>query len=385
MERIFLNLYPDRIRANIHRISRARPAGTRRCLVIKADAYGLGAQVLAPLLNADVDFFATATAFEGISLRGCGVTKPILILGFTAREDWPALMCQKIRITVYRKEDAEDLSAIATRLGETALVHFKVDTGMNRLGFEADEEGIALMARLARLPGLELEGLFSHFARADEADLTATRRQYALFQRVKEGLAREGVKPPICHIANSAAALAFPEAAEQMVRLGLAAYGHYPSEEMSRPLDLLPVSELKSHVVMVKDLFPGEEVSYGGHFAAKEAMRIATVPVGYADGYTRRLSGKGRVLIHGQYAPIIGNICMDQMMVDVSHIPGVRLGDIVTLIGRDGEQEITLEELAEKSGILHYEIQCGLSRWRNERHIIREEIEETEPASARDK
>ena len=374
MERIYLNLYPDRIRANIDHIAARLPQGIKRCLVIKADAYGLGAQVLAPLLDPYVDFFATATAFEGISLRGCGVTRPILILGFTARDDWPALMCQKIRITVYRKEDAEDLSEIASRLGEKALVHFKVDTGMNRLGFEANEEGIALMARLARLPGLEVEGLFSHFARADEADLGATRQQYALFRQVKEGLAREGIVPPLCHIANSAGALVFPEAAEQMVRLGLAAYGHYPSEEMDRPLALLPVFELKSHVVMVKDLFPGEAVSYGGHFVAKEPMRIATVPVGYADGYTRRLSGSGRVLIHGEFAPIIGNICMDQMMVDVSHIPGVKLGDTVTLIGRDSEKEIKLEELAEKSGILHYEIQCGLSRWRNARHVIREDL-----------
>lgn len=374
MERIFLNLYPDRIRANIEHIMAALPPGVKRCLVIKADAYGLGAQELAPLLDPYVDFFATATAFEGVSLRGCGITKPILILGFTARDDWPALMCQRIRITVYRKEDAEDLSEIATRLGETALVHFKVDTGMNRLGFEADDEGIALMARLARLPGLEVEGLFSHFARADEADPAATRRQYEGFQRVKEGLAREGVLPPLCHIANSAAALAFPEYAEQMVRLGLAAYGHYPSEEMTHPVPLQPVSELKSHVVMVKDLFPGEEVSYGGHFVADRALRLATIPVGYADGYTRRLSGQGRVLIKGEYAPILGNICMDQMMADVSHIPGVKLGDEVTLIGRDKEKEITLEELAEKSGILHYEVQCGLSRWRNERHIIREEL-----------
>lgn len=374
MERIYLNLYPDRIRKNMDSITQALPAGTKRCLVIKADAYGLGAQVLAPLLDPWVDFFATATAFEGISLRGCGVTKPILILGFTAREDWAALMRQKIRITVYRKEDAEDLSALASLLGETALVHFKVDTGMNRLGFEADAEGVALMARLARLPGLEVEGLFSHFARADEKDLSAVRRQYERFLQVKEGLAGEGLAPPLCHIANSAAAMAFPEAAEQMVRLGLAAYGHYPSDEMTHPIKLLPVSELKSHVVMVKDLFPGEEVSYGGRFVAREPMRIATVPVGYADGYTRRLSGKGRVLIHGEYAPIIGNICMDQMMVDVSHIPGVKLGDGVTLIGRDQDNEISLEELAENSGILHYEIQCGLSRWRNERHVIREEL-----------
>ncbi|MBO4838235.1 MAG: alanine racemase [Lachnospiraceae bacterium] len=374
MERFYLNLYPDRIAANIRAIKERLPEGTKTCLVAKADAYGLGARELAPLLEPMVDFFAAATAYEGISLRNSGVQKPILILGFTARDDWPALMRQKIRMTVYRKEDAEDLSRIALEHGTKALVHFKVDTGMNRLGFEADDAGIALMASLAKLPGLELEGLFSHFARADEEDDTPTREQYARYQKVKAGLAAQGVVPAICHIANSAAAIAFPEMAENMVRLGLAAYGHYPADEMPHSVKLLPVAELKSHVIMVKDLYPGEAVSYGGHFVAERKMRLATIPVGYADGYTRRLSGKGRVLIHGKEAPICGNICMDQMMVDVTDIPGVRLSDDVTLMGRDGDLEITLEELAEKSGILHYEIQCGLSRWRNLRHIIREEI-----------
>ena len=374
MERLYLNLYPDRIAANIRAIREHLPDGVRTCLVAKADAYGLGARELAPVLEPMVDFFAAATAYEGISLRNCGIQKPILILGFTARDDWPALMRQKIRITVYRKEDAEDLSRIASELGTKALVHFKVDTGMNRLGFEADDAGIALMTSLAGLPGLELEGLFSHFARADEEDGTPTREQYERYRKVKEGLAANGISPPICHITNSAAAIVFPEMAENMVRLGLAAYGHYPADEMPHPVKLLPVAELKSHVIMVKDLFPGEAVSYGGHFVADRPMRLATIPVGYADGYTRRLSGKGRVLIHGRAAPICGNICMDQLMADVTDIPGVRLGDDVTLMGRDGGEEITLEELAEKSGILHYEFQCGLSRWRNLRHIIREDI-----------
>lgn len=372
MERIYLNLFPDRITENIRSIMRNLPEKTRRCLVVKADAYGLGAKILSTVMEPEIDYFATATAYEALSLRRSGISKPILILGFTAREDWEALIREKVRITIYRREDAEDLSLIASRLGEKALVHFKVDTGMNRLGFEADDDGIRTVAELSRLPGLVPEGLFSHFARADEADLGPTRKQYELFLHVKNELKKEGIVPEICHIANSAAAIAFPEAAEDMVRLGLAAYGHYPSDEMRHSIRLLPVAELKSHVVMVKDIFPGEAVSYGGTFVAKKAMRLATIPVGYADGYSRRLSGKGRVLIHGEYAAICGNICMDQMMVDVTHIPDVKLGDGVTLIGRDKNHEITLEELAEKSNILHYEIQCGLSRWRNERHLIRE-------------
>lgn len=374
MERIYLNLYPRRMVENINTIMERLKPGTKTCLVVKADAYGLGAELVAPEMESSVDFFAVATAYEALRLRRCGIAKPILVLGFTAREDWEALVAAGVRITVYRREDGEDLSALMQRLGQRALVHFKVDTGMNRLGFEADEDGIALMACLAALPGIEAEGLFSHFARADEENLAPTESQFGRFLFVKEGLARRGIHPPLCHMANSAAALVMPEAAQDMVRLGLAAYGHYPGCEMARPVLLQPVFELKSHVVMVKNLLPGEAVSYGGLFVADKPMRLATIPVGYADGYTRRLSGLGRVLIRGQAAPICGNICMDQMMVDVTHIPGVKLGDAVTLIGRDGDQEITLEELAEKSGILHYEIQCGLSRWRNERHIIREEI-----------
>ena len=372
MERIYTNLYPGRMASNIRRIMAALPSGTKTCLVVKADAYGLGAELVGPAMEPHVDFFAVATAYEALRLRQYGVRKPILILGFTARDDWKELVREQIRLTVYRREDAEDLSRLMQETGGQALIHFKVDTGMNRLGFEADEEAVKLMAQLAGLPGLKIEGLFSHFARADEADLTETRRQLARFLAVREGLAALGVRPEICHIANSAAALEFPEAALDMVRLGLAAYGHYPSDEMLHGLPLQPVAELKSHVVMVKDLFPGEAVSYGGHFVADHKMRLATIPVGYADGYTRRLSGKTRVLIRGRSAPVCGNICMDQMMVDVSDIPGVRLGDPVTLIGRDGGEEITLEELAEKSGTLHYEFQCGLSRWRNERHLIEE-------------
>ena len=372
MERIYFNLYPGRMAENIQNIMGRLPAGTRSCLVVKADAYGLGAELVAPALETYVDFLATATAYEALRLRDIGIQKPILVLGFTARDDWESLVRQHVRITVYRREDAEDLSHLMEGLGLQALVHFKVDTGMNRLGFEADEAAVELLARLARLPGLKAEGLFSHFARADEADLSVTRRQYELFRQVKSGLAARGVKPEICHVANSAAAMVMPEAAEDMVRLGLAAYGHFPSGEMDRPLKLKPVAELKSHVVMVKDLLPGEAVSYGGLFVADRPMRLATVPVGYADGYSRRLSGRGRVLIRGCFAPICGNICMDQMMVDVSRIPGVKLGDTVTLLGRDGEGEISLEELSEKSGLLHYEIQCGFSRWRNERHLIQE-------------
>ena len=372
MERAYINLYPERMRGNVRRIMQRLPERTKLCLVVKADAYGLGAAQLAPALESDADFFATATATEALQLRKCGITKPILILGFTGREDWPELVRSGVRITVYRRAYAEELSRMMVRLGETALIHLKLDTGMNRLGFEPNEEDADELLKIAALPGLKVEGLFSHFARADERDLSAARTQYERFCWMKQTLKARGLAPEICHIANSAAAMVFPEAAEDMVRLGIAAYGLVPSSEMDIPVKLEPVAEWKSGVVMVKDLLPGEAVSYGGKFTAKRFMRLATVPVGYADGYTRRLSGKSRVLIRGQYAPVCGTICMDQMMVDVTDIPGVATGDEVTLIGRDGDKEITLEELASLSGNLNYEFQCGLSRWRDGRHVIEE-------------
>ncbi len=369
MERAFMNLYPERMAENIRNIRKGLPPETKICLVVKADAYGLGAALLAPAMENRTDFFAVAAAEEALKLRACGICKPILILGYTAPEEWKALIEQEVRLTVFRKEDAEALSALAESLGRRAFVHFKIDTGMNRIGFEADETGAETIASLSKLPGLEAEGLFSHFARADEKTTDAAQEPYRRFRFVKERLIQLGACPPICHIANSAAAMVFPEAAEHMVRLGIAIYGLYPSGEMPHSVKLQPVAEVKSRIIMLKTLSPGEAVGYGGRFVAEKPCLLATVPVGYADGYTRRLSGKASVLIRGQEAPVRGNICMDQMMVEVTHIPGVKEGDEVTLIGRDGEKEIRLEDLADMSGLLNYEFQCGLALLRGRRQL----------------
>ncbi len=363
-------LHLDRMSRNIERIMAPLPKGTRTCLVIKADAYGLGVVPVARIMEKQADFFAVATAEEALELRENGITKPILILGYADPAFYEKLVAEKVRLTVYQETQAEELSWTGARLGTEALIHIKVDTGMNRIGFEPTPEDADRVAVLKGLPYLKIEGLFSHFARADETDPEPARRQYTRFRSMKAMLAERGVVPDICHIANSAASMIFPEASEDMVRLGIAIYGLHPSD-IPYPIPLEPVAELKSQVVMVKTVYPGEEIGYGGRYSPEEPRRIATVCVGYADGYTRRLSQIGRVLIHGKSAPIRGNICMDQMMVDVTEIPDVRCGDTVTLIGRDGDEEITLEELAELSGILNYEFQCGLSRRRVPRVIVR--------------
>ncbi len=362
--RVHKNIYPDRVRRNIERIAAKLPENTKRCLVLKADAYGLGAPEIARRTEDLVDFFAVSAGTEAAELRSKGIVRPILILGFTAHEDYERLLDLNVRFTVYRKEDGRALNEAAIRKGVKAHVHFKLDTGMNRIGFEPNVEAAGTVAEIAALPGIEAEGLFSHFATADAADLTLARRQYALFCEFKKRLEEKGVHLPICHIANSAAAMVMPEAAEDMVRLGIAAYGFYPSDEMAKPVTLEPAIELKSMITHIKTLEAGEGVGYGFAYVAPRPCRLATVSVGYADGYSRLLSGKAEVLIRGKRAPVRGNICMDQMMVDVDGIPNAAVGDEVTLMGPDGEEQISLEELQEKSGILHYEIICGFSHKR---------------------
>ena len=370
MQRARLNLYPERMKANIRNIMHGLPAGTKTCLVIKADAYGLGADLIGPAMEPETDFFAVATGGEALALRSCGITKPILILGFTAPEEWEDLIRAEVRLCVFRKEMGEAIAETARKIGKDAFVHFKIDTGMNRIGFEPDEAAVRTIAALSELPGIRAEGLFSHFFNADIKDHSCIREQYGRFLFVKTRLEALGKRPPVCHIANSAAAMTFPEAAEDMVRLGIAFYGLDPSQEMEHPVPLEPVAELKSQVILVKTLEPGESVGYGGIFTAEKPCRLATIPVGYADGYSRLLSGRGYVLIRGRKAPIRGNICMDQMMAEVTQIPGVKEGDPVTLIGKDGDEEIKLQDLSRLSGILNYEFQCGLCSLRGEKSLV---------------
>ena len=361
-ERVRAEIDLGKIRGNLRRIGERLPDGTKMCAVVKADGYGHGATAVALALEQTADFFAVATVREALDLREAGVKKPVLILGYAWPEDYEELIQNQIRFTVFKEKDAEELSAWGVRLGMPAQIHIKVDTGMHRIGFPLTADAVETVRRIRRLPGLSVEGIFTHFARADEADKTYTYRQLRSFQefvrRVEEGEA------PIAlhHCANSAAAMEVPEAAMDMVRVGIAMYGLYPSEEVSRQIPLEPALELKSQVVYVKDVEAGEGISYNHIRYLDRNCRVATIPVGYGDGYPRLLSDKGYVLIRGQRAPILGRVCMDQFMVDVTEIPGAAEGDLVTLVGVDGKDRILVEDLSALCGRFNYEFVCALER-----------------------
>lgn len=340
----------------------ARKAGTPVMAIIKADAYGHGAVQVAKLLQDKCRFFGVSSMLEARELRQAGLTTPILILGQTPISAFPMAVKEGIRPAIFRYEDAIVLSEEAVAQGKTAPFHFAVDTGMSRLGFQATQECADICAKIANLPGLQAEGIFSHFAGADCPDLTKARLQAKKFDAFCQMLKDRGVEIPIRHLDNSAGLVNFDNHYE-MVRSGIVTYGMYPSDDVAKEkLDILPALSWHSRVTHVKCLEAGREISYGGTFVTTKPTVVATVPVGYADGYRRNLSGKFYVLIHGQKAPILGKVCMDQMMVDVTDIPNVRAEDPVVLVGRDGSNVITMEEIAAAADSFNYEFVCGISR-----------------------
>ena len=338
---------------------------TKMIAVIKADGYGHGAVPIAHLVE-DYDYiwgFATATAEEAVELREAGIRKPVLILGIVFEEHYPELISREIRPAVTCFAAAEKLSREAKEQGRTVHIHLALDTGMTRIGFADTKESAEEIKKIAALDNLEIEGMFTHFARADEYDVTPALVQLERYQNFVRLLEEEGVSIPIKHCSNSAGIIRLPQANLDVVRAGITIYGIYPSNEVERDIVRLePVMELKSHISCLKTVEPGTPVSYGGTYVTDRRQRIATIPVGYADGYARQLSGKGHVLIRGQKADILGRVCMDQFMVDVTDIPGVSEGDEVTLIGRDGEECITMEELGDLSGRFSYEFACEISK-----------------------
>ena len=356
----YVKINLDTIDANIDAI-RAR-VGTDVMAVIKADAYGHGAIQVARLLQDKCSFFGVSSILEAMELRRAGLYNPILILGHTPVSAFPALVQAEIRPTIYHYEDALALSNAAVREGKTAAFHLAVDTGMSRIGFQATDEDADICAEIAKLPGLFAEGLFSHFATADCTDLSRSHRQAALFDAFYEKLVDRGVQIPIRHMNNSAGLMNFDNHYE-MVRAGIVLYGMYPSDEVDpAQLSIRPALQWLSRVTHVKTLPAGREISYGGTYVTTKETRVATVPVGYADGYRRALSGKFHVLIRGKKAPILGRVCMDQMMVDVTDIPDVQLNDRVVLVGRSGDEEITMETIAAAADSFNYEFICGISR-----------------------
>ncbi len=363
--RICAQIHLEHLDYNISEIERLMAPGARLCAVIKADGYGHGAVPLARRMEEreSVWGYAVATAEEAIELADAGLSKPILILGGVFAEELDALLARDIRLTVFSMESARACSDAAQRLGKTAVVHVKIDTGMGRIGFPCGEETVDRVAQIAALPSLRIEGIFTHFARADEADKTFSETQIQRFLELTDAIADRGIDIPMRHMANSAAIIDLPQSHLDLVRAGIILYGLLPSDEVqTERIDLWPLMRLTSHVMQVKTIAPGESVSYGGTYTASREERIATIPVGYGDGYPRTLSNRGEVLIRGQRSPIVGRVCMDQFMVNVTDIEGVVPGDEVTLIGRDGVEEITMEELARLSGRFVYEFACDIGK-----------------------
>lgn len=350
----------DAIRHNIEAVK--AKAGAPVMAIIKADAYGHGAVQLARHLDDCCAFFGVSSILEALELRQAGIQKPVLILGYTPVSSFPEAVRLNIRPAIFHYEDALALSQAAGELGMTAKFHFAVDTGMSRIGFQVTREDADTCAKIARLPNLEAEGLFSHFATADCADLTRAKRQAERFACFDRMLKDRGVVIPIRHLDNSAGLMNFG-CEYEMVRSGIVTYGMYPSDEVDpQLLDLRPALRWETRIVHINLLEPGREIGYGGIYTTTRMTRVATLPVGYADGYRRNLSGRFYVLIRGKKAPILGRICMDQMMVDITDIPDARLGDVVVLVGRDGEEQITVERIAAQGDSFNYEFVCGISR-----------------------
>ena len=361
--RVYAAVDLDAVEFNMESMRKNISPETGMIGVVKADAYGHGAAPVAQAIDRFVAGYAVATIEEGLLLRRHGVSKMILILGVTHPADYEKLLKADIRPSVFTMEQAEPLSELACRMGKRAKIHLALDTGMGRIGMEPDGKGADLAARIASLPGIEVEGLFTHFATADEADKSETLRQLERYLEFDEMLRARGIEIPLKHCSNSAGIIAFPEANLNLVRAGISIYGMYPSDEVDRTrLALRPVMELKSTVSYVKEMRPGQKISYGGTYTVERPMRVATIPVGYGDGYPRGLSGRGCVLICGRRAPILGRVCMDQFMVDVTDIPEAEVDAEVTLIGRDGGEELRVEDLSKLSGRFHYELVCDIGK-----------------------
>lgn len=343
-------------------VTRAKlPENVKLLCVIKADAYGHGAVALAKLFDGRADFYGVACIEEAIELKKAGIKTPVLILGAVPKELYADVVKYDIRVPIFRLEDAKALSDEAVKQDKTVPFHFCADTGMSRIGFQVNEESADTCLEITKLPNIEAEGLFSHFATADEKDLSKAIAQRDEFKEFIKLLEERGINIPIKHINNSAGIMNFDEYFD-MCRMGIILYGLYPSHEVDESLlKIKPVMEWRAHITHIKELEPGREISYGGTYKTGKTRKIATIPVGYADGYPRCLSNKGKVLINGQFAPITGRVCMDQFMVDITGIDA-NVGDTVILVGKSGNNELSMEEVSESAYSFNYELPCRVAR-----------------------
>lgn len=361
VNRVRADIDLDAVLYNMESMHKKLKPGTKIAAVVKADGYGHGAVEISRVLE-NLPYlwgYAVATSNEAMQLVEAGRKKPIIILGLSFPEQFEEIVENDLRPAVCTYETAQALSDIAAEKNKVCRIHIKVDTGMSRIGFQVTPESADTVARISKLPNIMIEGIFTHFARADESSKAPAYEQFKQFEKMIAMVEERGVQIPLKHCSNSAGIVEIPECNMDMVRAGITLYGLWPSEEVDKTkISLKPVMSLRSRVAYVKELLPGRQISYGGTFTVKKKMTVATVPVGYGDGYARGLSNKGWVLIKGQKAPICGRVCMDQCMVDVTDIPGVKIGDTVTLLGKDADEEITMEQLGELSGRFNYEFAC---------------------------
>lgn len=360
--RVFAEINLDTAKQNMKNIISLVGKDTSVMAVVKADGYGHGAVRLAKAYSSiGIKHFGVATVEEAVALRQNGIDGDILILSYVFPDSFEAVIRNNIISTVFDTETALQLNETASRLGKKARVHIKLDTGMGRIGFIPSDESIEKIKEINNLDNIIIEGIYSHLASADEKDLTNAKKQIELFDGFCDKLIENGVNIPLRHIRNSAGIMNFTDYKTKLVRCGIIAYGLYPSDEVDKSkLRLKPIMQLKSHISFVKTVEKGFKVSYGSTFVTDKKTVIATVPVGYGDGYPRALSNKGYVLVNGSKARIIGRICMDQFMIDVTDIP-VKRGDEVILIGSDGKNDITVDDIAALSGGFNYEIICDIN------------------------
>lgn len=361
-QRTYAKINLDAIEYNINHVLKTLNGRAKLLAVIKADAYGHGAVEIGRLLEDKCDFFGVACVEEAVELKKSGITTPILILGSVSPQQFDVVVRNDFRIPIFSFEDAKALSQEAVKQNKDISFHFCIDTGMSRIGFQTTEESADICHEICSLPNIFAEGIFSHFATADESNLTKSVKQQKLFRDFCGMLESRGVVIPIKHLNNSAGIMVFEECFD-MVRSGIITYGLYPSDEVDKSLiDIKPALEWITHISHIKTLPAGREISYGGTYITDKETVVATIPVGYADGYPRCLSNMGRVLVGGRYADIIGRVCMDQFMVDITDIPGVSLEDEVVLVGKQGDNFISIEEVGNMAHSFNYELACSISR-----------------------
>lgn len=361
--RVYAGVDLDKIYMNMQNMRDCINAGSKLVAVVKADGYGHGAVPVAVTVDELVEAYAVATIDEALQLRKHGITKPIYLLGFIPDNKIETAILNEIRFAVFEYSQGEKISEVATALNKRAYVHIKLDTGMGRIGFLPNDKSIEDVIKVSKLNNITVEGIFTHFSKADEVDKTHTDKQIDTFEDFIKRLSEKGLNISIKHCSNSAGIIDIPRANMSEVRAGISMYGMYPSDDVNkRRITLYPALELKSHIIYIKEVEKGCSIGYGGTYITEKPTKVATIPVGYGDGYPRNLSNKGSVIINGKRASIIGRVCMDQFMVDVTDIEGVKEGDVVTLVGQDGDQCITVEEVAALAGTFNYEFVCDLGK-----------------------